>query len=158
MAFGRRDLFRLGAIGGAFGVAGALAYPMTRWFGSRSARLTQSQAGLAATQGAAYPAELPIDCTDDSSSASASSYSARFQPAPYVRAGARDALHTPPAARAGVAAEPVEFDLPIIETTLEVANNRNVRVWTYGGSVPGPIIRATLGERVRINAHSRKLA
>ena len=55
MAFGRRDLFRLGAIGGAFGVAGALAYPMTRWFGSRSARLTQSQAGLAATQGPIRP-------------------------------------------------------------------------------------------------------
>lgn len=140
MPVARRDLFRWGAVGGGFGLLGALAYPATKWFGARSA------------QRGALPAALAIDCASGpQSSAEGAAYAARYQPAAYLRAGSRDSLHTPPPRRA-VSANPLEVELPIIETTLEVANGRNVRVWAYGGTVPGPIIRTTLGDRVRVTA------
>ncbi|HVW67752.1 MAG TPA: multicopper oxidase domain-containing protein, partial [Steroidobacteraceae bacterium] len=78
---------------------------------------------------------------------SRSSYGSAFGPPSYLPAGARDGLHSPPP-RTGRRAQTV--GLSIIETTLEVADGRNVRVWTYGGGVPGPIIRATEGDSLRI--------
>jgi nitrite reductase (NO-forming) len=135
MSIARRDLFRIGAIGGGFGLVGALAYPATKWFTAR--RTAQVP-----------PASLPIDCGTDVQSSAA--YAARFQPAPYLSPGSRDVLHLPPPQRDASSANALEIDLPIIETTLEVANGRNVRVWAYGGTVPGPIIRATLGDHVRV--------
>jgi len=142
MSIARRDLFRIGAVGSVFAGLGALAYPAAKWLGSRSAGLARSEEN---------PSPLPVDCASDSQVAGGEGYAARFQPAPYLSVGSRDRLHSPPPPRAGVSAEPVEVDLPIIETTLEVANGRNVRVWAYGGTVPGPIIRTTLGDRVRVN-------
>ncbi len=138
MSIARRDLFRLGAAGGAFSFLGALAYPATKWLGARTARAN------------APPEQLPIDCSSDAGSVNADGYAHRYQPAAYMKVGSRDALHSPPPPQAGTSPGSVEVDLPIIETTLEVANGRNVRVWAYGGTVPGPIIRATLGDRVRL--------
>lgn len=135
MPLPRRDLFRMGA-GGVIGFLGALAaYPATRWLGSRRPQTT----------GSAPP--LPIDCSTD---AAAGAYGSRYQPAPYVKAGTRESFHTPPPPRERNSPQPLEFNLPIIETTLEVANGRNVRVWAYGGTVPGPILRATVGDRIRL--------
>ncbi len=138
MSLKRRDLFRWGALGSSFGLIGALAYPATKWLGARAAR-------------GSPPALLPIDCGPDAGMGARNlAYAARYQPPAYLRSGALDALHTPPARRAGPPSQPVEVDLPIIETTLEVANGRNTRVWAYKSTVPGPIVRATVGERVRV--------
>lgn len=79
---------------------------------------------------------------------SRSLYGSAFSPPAYLPAGARDALHRPPPMQSGGREQRIE--LSIIETTLEVADGRNVRVWTYGGSLPGPIIRATQGDSLRI--------
>ena len=81
-------------------------------------------------------------------SMSGSTYGAAFGPPSYLPVGSRDALHSPPAPRSGIANQTIE--LSIIETTLEVSDGRNVRVWTYGGTVPGPIIRATEGDTLRV--------
>jgi nitrite reductase (NO-forming) len=139
MRVGRRDLFRLGAVGGGFGLLGALAWPLTRRFSPRTAR----------EDAAATP--LPIDCASGAGAIEPpAAYAARYSPSPYLSIGSRDGLHVPPPRRSGLPGELLEVDLPIVETTLEVANGRNVRVWAYGGSVPGPILRATLGDRLRI--------
>lgn len=43
-----------------------------------------------------------------------------------------------------------EFDLSAAETEWEVLPGKTVKAMAYNGQVPGPIIRATEGERVRI--------
>ena len=139
MKLPRRQLFRLGAAGGVFGLMGALAWPLSK-------RLTAPArpATAAGTLG-------PGDCiAGDGASGPASAYAARYAPAAYLQPNARDFLHVPPPPRTGPSDGVQELTLPIIETTLEVANRRNLRVWAYGGTVPGPILRARLGERVRI--------
>lgn len=42
----------------------------------------------------------------------------------------------------------VEYTLVAEETTLEVAPGVRVEAWTYNGTIPGPVLRATEGDRV----------
>jgi nitrite reductase (NO-forming) len=51
-----------------------------------------------------------------------------------------------PASGAGIKA----FRLPIKDATIEIAKGITYRGWTFGGTVPGPVIRARVGDRVRI--------
>ncbi len=136
MALRRRDLFRLGGIGGALGIGAGFAG--VRWFGAKQTR---------------PPAPTALDCASDPATASAD-YRARYAPPPSLIAGSRDGLHTPPA-RTASAATPRIFDLPIVESMLEVANGQQLMVWSYGGSVPGPILRATLGDTLQVRLDNR---
>ncbi|MGO9424227.1 MAG: multicopper oxidase domain-containing protein, partial [Steroidobacteraceae bacterium] len=137
MAMRRRDLFGLGSLGGALGLLGALAWPGAK--------------RIAAKYSSAAPAPpREFDCGSDPSTAPAgAAYSARFAPPAYLAAGSRDGLHTP-APWAPRTADVREFDLSVIETTLEVADGQNFTAWAYGGTVPGPIVRATVGDRLKI--------
>lgn len=64
-----------------------------------------------------------------------------------------------PGAPAGVPVDPVppalgegdtvDVDLTIVETPLTVAPGYQVAAWTFGGSVPGPVIRARVGDTIR---------
>ena len=51
-----------------------------------------------------------------------------------------------PASDAGVKA----FRIPIKDATIEIAKGATYQGWTFGGTVPGPVIRARVGDRVRI--------
>jgi nitrite reductase (NO-forming) len=133
MGLARRDLFRLGAAGGGLGLLGALG-------GWQSRR-------IAAPKTFEMPL-LPVDCASDGGAGAL--YDPRYSPPRYLTDGGRDALHTPPPRCTEVAGALQEIDLPIIQTTLEVADGRSLPVWAYGGSVPGPILRATLGGRLRV--------
>jgi len=44
-----------------------------------------------------------------------------------------------------------DIDLPIIEKDMTVAAGYVVHVWTFGGTVPGPVIRVHLGDTVRVH-------
>ncbi|HTK46049.1 MAG TPA: multicopper oxidase domain-containing protein [Patescibacteria group bacterium] len=44
-----------------------------------------------------------------------------------------------------------DIDLPIIETDITVAKGFVVHAWTFGGTVPGPVIRVHLGDTVRVH-------
>jgi nitrite reductase (NO-forming) len=44
-----------------------------------------------------------------------------------------------------------DIDLPITETDMTVAPGYVVHAWTFGGSVPGPVIRVHLGDTVRVH-------
>jgi len=137
MAMRRRDLFGLGGLGGALGLLGGLAWPGAK--------------RIAAKYSTAAP-EPPreFDCGSDPAAAPAgAAYSARFAPPAYLAAGSRDGLHTP-APWAPRTTDVREFDLSVIETTLEVADGQNFTAWAYGGTVPGPIVRATVGDRLKI--------
>ena len=92
--------------------------------------------------------QLDLDCASDSSSA-ATGYARQFAPPGYLAAGSRDAFHTPPPWTPRTT-EVRQFDLSVIETTLEVADGQTVTAWAYGGTVPGPLVRATVGDRLRV--------
>ena len=142
MSLRRRDLFRFGGLGGGMGLIGAAGWSAGKVLSAKD------PAG-----GAALPA-LDIDCATPTAQAAApAGYAAKFAPPAYIAAD-RGNLHTPPA-RAGFSSAVREFDLSVIETTLEVAGGQNIKVWAYGGTVPGPIIRATVGERIKITLANR---
>src|SRR4051794_26925397 len=51
-----------------------------------------------------------------------------------------------PASDAGIKT----FRIPIKDATIEIAKGVTYQGWTFGGTVPGPVIRARVGDRVRI--------
>ena len=55
-------------------------------------------------------------------------------------------------ARVAPATDPAtrEFVIPITHDTIEIANGVKYEGWTFGGTVPGPVIRVREGDRVRI--------
>lgn len=51
-----------------------------------------------------------------------------------------------PASDAGIKS----FRIPIKDATIEIAKGVTYKGWTFGGTVPGPVVRVTQGDRVRI--------
>ncbi|HZS58499.1 MAG TPA: multicopper oxidase domain-containing protein [Gemmatimonadaceae bacterium] len=43
------------------------------------------------------------------------------------------------------------FRIPIRETTVEIASGVKYHAWTFGGTVPGPVLRVRVGDEVRIS-------
>lgn len=80
----------------------------------------------------------------------------RFFPAPAVEVTDFASVTTPtspaytadlkPASRAEIK----EFRIPITHRTIEVAPGVRYQAWTFGNTVPGPVIRVRQGDRVRI--------
>ena len=44
-----------------------------------------------------------------------------------------------------------EFRIPIKDATLEIAKGVSYQGWTFGGTVPGPVIHVRVGDKVRVN-------
>src|SRR5690349_24441074 len=51
-----------------------------------------------------------------------------------------------PASDAGIK----EFRIPIKDATIEIAKGVTYQGWTFGGTVPGPVVRVRQGDLVRI--------
>ena len=43
-----------------------------------------------------------------------------------------------------------EFRIPIEDATLHIADGVTYQGWTFGGTVPGPVLRARVGDKVRV--------
>jgi nitrite reductase (NO-forming) len=43
------------------------------------------------------------------------------------------------------------FRIPIKDATIEIAKGVKYEGWTFGGTVPGPVIRVRVGDKVRVN-------
>jgi nitrite reductase (NO-forming) len=135
MSLRRRDLFRFGTLGGGIGLLGAAGLGKL-WAAKR-------------TPPAADLPLLDVDCASPAADAAGNAdYVAKLSSAPYL-IGERDKFHIPPA-RTPPAAGVRDIDLSVVETRLEVAPGRSVNVWAYRGTVPGPILRATVGDRLKV--------
>jgi FtsP/CotA-like multicopper oxidase with cupredoxin domain len=62
-----------------------------------------------------------------------------------------DALLLPPPALPGEPGRVREYTLTAIDRELEVAPGITFAAWTYNGTVPGPIVRATEGDLLRVH-------
>ena len=67
---------------------------------------------------------------------------------------ARTVTTTAPAYNAALApasnADIKEFRIPITDEKIEIADGVSYDGWTFGGTVPGPVIRARVGDKVRV--------
>lgn len=68
---------------------------------------------------------------------------------------ALDALTVPPPRDDAPPGTVRDLTLDVTEQRLEVGDGLVVDAWTYGGSAPGPIIRTTEGDRLRIRLRNR---
>lgn len=85
---------------------------------------------------------------------SAAALGARHGPAVEKIDFARTVTATAPVFDAAIApaskADIKEFRIPITDDRIEIADNVSYEGWTFGGTVPGPVIRARVGDKVRI--------
>ena len=67
---------------------------------------------------------------------------------------AKTVTATTPAYNAALApaskADIKEFRIPITDDKIEIADGVSYDGWTFGGTVPGPVIRARVGDKVRV--------
>ncbi|MFA9445503.1 multicopper oxidase domain-containing protein [Egicoccus sp. AB-alg6-2] len=64
-------------------------------------------------------------------------------------------LTHPPAADPAAPGRRRELVLPVTEGHWSVADGATIDAWMYGGRVPGPVLRATVGDRLRITVDNR---
>lgn len=93
-----------------------------------------------------YESELRLS-EDLPTGDSAGPYGGEFAPPRHLTGDALDGVTYPPSpSRQAVR----EIEMTVVEKQIEVANGLTYEAWTYNGSAPGPIIRATEGELLRI--------
>lgn len=54
-------------------------------------------------------------------------------------------------ASSGARAEQRNFTIPVQEKVIEIGSGLKYDAWTYGGTVPGPILRVRQGDKVHIH-------
>jgi nitrite reductase (NO-forming) len=128
-------------------VTGQVAIPAggTTFLCSIPGHAAAGMTGSVAVQGGAMPGMSmgPGMSMDPAGGATAAAPVADPNAAPYVR---RD-----PAAPARLAGTVHDIELPIIERDITVAEGFVVHAWTFGGTVPGPVIRVKVGDTVNVH-------
>lgn len=80
------------------------------------------------------------------SDATGPAYTGAFAPPDHLGPDALQSVTVPPAQRTG----DQSIDLAVVEADREIATDQSLVQWTFNGSAPGPILRATEGDRLRI--------
>ncbi|MEX2550252.1 MAG: multicopper oxidase domain-containing protein [Nitriliruptoraceae bacterium] len=140
----RRDVLRRAGIAGAFAVGGGV-------LGHEFLLHGGTHAAAADAQQAAYDGSTPSSAQSAGTAGTAVGvYGHAAGPPVSLAAGDLDAVTFPPApdGHHGVARD---VELPVTQRQVEVGDGAIVDAWTYGGMVPGPIIRATAGDRLRVH-------
>ncbi|MCC5947585.1 MAG: multicopper oxidase domain-containing protein [Nitriliruptoraceae bacterium] len=146
----RRELLRRGLIGGAaLSVGGVVAHEL----------IPHRHVGDAEAVAALDPSHHQTTLTSPSAAtpvATGGGHGAYGHGAPPagIDVDAMERLTRPPAfdGRQGVRRE---FELPVTARRIAVADDAVADAWCYGGTVPGPTIRATEGDTVRITMDNR---
>jgi nitrite reductase (NO-forming) len=106
-----------------------------------------------AADGDHYASGMIQSSSDDSVASSGLYGHDTAAPTGISEAAVMDATRPPPPdGRRGVLRE---FDLPVTQRQIEVGDGVVADAWSYAGRVPGPVIRATEGDTVRIHMTNR---
>jgi FtsP/CotA-like multicopper oxidase with cupredoxin domain len=132
----RRDLLRKAGLGGAVFLGGSVL-----------GHTVQHRAEAAGT-GYANPGLVGHSIVHEAGASLL--YGDIYSPPRDLGPGALDAHTFPPAADGLPAGSTREIAITVEERLLEVGSGAHVEAWTYNGSVPGPIIRATEGDTLRV--------
>lgn len=144
-ALTRRDVLRRAGVAGAFAVGGGLiGHELLPHRNALAA--TDGQAAEHSAYGAAEPPAAP---TASSAGTSQSGYGhATAAPTSLTQADLDTFTLAPPPAGGGGSTR--SYDLSVTQRQLEVGDGVIVDAWTYDGQVPGPVLRVTEGDRLRI--------
>jgi FtsP/CotA-like multicopper oxidase with cupredoxin domain len=154
----RRNLLRLaGVAGGLVGVQAAVAFGAAKVASAGSADATQGIPPDVLAAGAS----TNVDGSDDPDAAKidhvrlAAINGGRSLYAPFSGAAAQpmaghEARLYPPAAQPAQPGRLREVSLTAQERVLEIARGVRFSAWTFNGAIPGPVIRVTQGDHVRI--------
>ncbi|MEO8032606.1 MAG: multicopper oxidase domain-containing protein [Gemmatimonadota bacterium] len=126
----RRELLRLGVIGGAGALGGYIA-----------GRAGNGGHRVVTPMGPNPHATMPGD----------SLYSHGVEPPESLGPQALDMLTIPPPFEPGARGRARRFELTALEMPVEVARGRTFQAWSYNGTVPGPILRATEGDQLAVH-------
>jgi nitrite reductase (NO-forming) len=150
----RREVLRRASIAGAFAVGGGVIGHEFVPHRHAAADAISTGGGHAAgpgyAAGSGYAAAAPpVGLVSGSAGAQSGLYGHHAGPPTSLRQDELDACTYPPAydGRAGMTRE---YDLSVTSRQVAVADGTVVDAWTYNGSVPGPTLRATEGDRLRI--------
>jgi nitrite reductase (NO-forming) len=88
---------------------------------------------------------------DPAASAPAASAAPAAAGAPVADPNAPKYVEHDPAAPPLMAGTVHDIDMPIIERDITVADGFVVHAWTFGGTVPGPVIRVKVGDTVNVH-------
>jgi nitrite reductase (NO-forming) len=139
-AVSRRELLKKAGLGGAALLGGSLLGAAAR----DQASATAPGDGYSADGGHGGQMTVGADVM-------ASIYGHGAGPPLSLSASALDDVTTPPAADGRPAGTVREIEIHVEEKLVEVAHEVFVEAWTYNGTVPGPIIRATEGDVLRVH-------
>lgn len=134
----RRELLRKAGLGGAVFLGGSV--------------LGRSVGSARAGPGPGYDGADDTVVGDD---VLESVYGRGHGPPPGIDPAALDAHTLPPPPDEQPAGSVRELEFAVEERLLEVGHEVFFEAWTYNGTVPGPIIRATEGDTIRIHFENR---
>ena len=134
MSLRRRDLLRR-SLAGAAGAAGAL-------FARKAAAEESAPPSYPAGPHPGHALPEPVVH---------SPYGGPATPPAHLSATSLDALLLPPAPDASGATRTREVPIWVNEQPIEVAHDVRFHAWTYNGSVPGPVLRATEGDELSVS-------
>ncbi len=105
--------------------------------------------------GGGGPGELIAGNGRDDARTGGHGYGGAFEPPPFLSETALDALTIPPARDGQAPGALREHEFVVSERQLQVADGTYVDGWTYNGTAPGPILRVTEGDRLRVRLQNR---
>ena len=105
--------------------------------------------------GGGGPAELIAENARDGAREGGHGYGGAFEPPPFLTDTSLDALTVPPPRDGRGPGAVREHEFVVSERQLQVADGTYVDAWTYNGTAPGPILRATEGDTLRVHLRNR---
>jgi FtsP/CotA-like multicopper oxidase with cupredoxin domain len=137
----RRELLKKAGLGGAVLLGGSVL-----------GHTVQHQAQAAEEE---YPNPGTIGHSTIHEGGAPALYGHIHSPPMALDSGALDRHTFPPAADGRASGSVRELEIAVEERLIEVGAAVNIQAWTYNGTVPAPIIRATEGDLLRIHVENR---
>lgn len=137
----RRDLLKKAGLGGAVFLGGSVL-----------GHTVQHQAQAATDEDYGNPGNVGHSVMHEGD---ATLYGDIHSPPSDLGPEALDHVTFPPAPDGRRSGSTRDFEIAVEERLIEVGRGALVEAWTYNGSVPAPILRATEGDRLRVHFENR---
>lgn len=143
----RQALVRLGSSGAVLIGAGAIAGTVTSHAAAHAAE--EATAGSSLDHSSVHDTQ-GVASGDAPIGANAGPYGGIFAPPEWMNGSELDTATWAPPAPGGRGGAVHDIEMTVVEQSIEIANGFTYEAWTYNGTAPGPTLRATEGDVMRI--------